>query len=221
MQFVIGEADYLLNVKKMTQTSSVFEKTYTYYLEQISQRNLKALEDKLGIQVLDNEAVIKVFSQSYRVSGKGIIGPSEKRPSFDICIILSKYILLCPDFPTHKKGWVSYRDFKDSGPLLKFYANDVERPIAHQFSGKINALKNAAKALGGYPPQLELSYDVSMQFDILPKIPLLLLFNDMDKNFSSACSVLFQNDADKFLDAECLAMVGVLLNNCLKKISSA
>ncbi|MBW2180459.1 MAG: DUF3786 domain-containing protein [Deltaproteobacteria bacterium] len=203
----------------MTKTDSVFEQTYQHYLTQISQLNLIDLKERLGIRIHDNQAIVEVFGQPHRISGEGIIGPSEKRPSFDICIILSKYILLCPDLPTQKKGWVSFRDFKDSGPLLKFYANDVEKAIADRFSGKINTLKENGKTIGGYSPNLELSYDFCMQFDVLPKIPLLLLFNDADNEFPAACSVLFQNDAEKYLDAECLSMVGVLLLTRLRKAS--
>jgi len=204
----------------MTKTESVFKQTYHHYLTQISHLNLKDLQERLDIQVCDNEASVKVFGHPHRISGDGIIGPSEKQPSFDICIILSKYILLCPDSPTQKKGWVAYRDFKDSGPLLKFYANDVERPIAERFSGKINALKECGESIGGYSPDIELSYDFCIQFDVLPKIPLLLLFNDADKEFPATCSVLFQNDAEKYLDAECLSMVGMLLLTRLRKASA-
>ena len=201
----------------MTDSESVFEQTYKHYLAQISQLNLKDLQETLDIHVHDNEAIIDVFGQPHRVSGKGIFGPSNIRPTFDICIILSKYILLCPDLLPRKTGWVSYRDFKDSGPLLKFYANDVEKPIANRFTGKIKALNEAGTTIGGYKPDIDISYDFSMQFDVLPRIPLLLLFNDSDKEFPAACSVLFQSDAEKYLDAECLSMVGVLLNRRLKK----
>jgi len=201
----------------MTDSESVFEQTYKHYLAQISELNLKDFQETLDIHVHDNEAIIDVFGQPHRVSGKGIFGPSNIRPTFDICIILSKYILLCPDLLPRKTGWVSYRDFKDSGPLLKFYANDVEKPIANRFTGKIKALNEAGTTIGGYKPDIDISYDFSMQFGVLPRIPLLLLFNDSDKEFPAACSVLFQSDAEKYLDAECLSMVGVLLNRRLKK----
>jgi hypothetical protein len=201
----------------MTDPEPVFEQTYRYYLGQIAELNLKDFQDVLGIHVHENEAIIDVFGEPHRISGNAITGPSNIRPTFDICIILSKYILLCPDILPQKTGWVSYRDFKDSGPLLKFYANDVERPIANRFTGKIDALKEAGTAIGGYKPDIDLSYDFAIQFDVLPRIPLLLLFNDADNEFPASCSVLFQNDAEKYLDAECLSMVGVLLNRRLKK----
>ena len=53
-------------------------------------------------------------------------------------------------------------------------------------------------------------------FDALPKIPMLLLFNDKDDEFPAQCSVLFENRAQKFLDMECLAMVGMHFFEYLK-----
>lgn len=204
----------------MTKNDTVFEQTYQDYLTQISHRNLNDLKEILGLTIDNNKAVLSVFGKRHTISGNDIIGPSGKRPSFNTCIILSKYILMCPDTPTLKKGWVSYRDFKDSGPLLKFYANDVERPIAEAFSSKLEKLRTACKALDGYSPDIELAYDLCIQFDALPKIPLLLAFNDADKDFAASCSVLFQNDADKYLDAECLSMLGVSLFRRLTKAST-
>jgi len=61
------------------------------------------------------------------------------------------------------------------------------------------------------------SYDLSMQFNALPKIPLVMLFNDADDEFSATCSVLFEGRAENYLDPECLAMVGRYLFTSLKK----
>jgi len=45
---------------------------------------------------------------------------------------------------------------------------------------------------------------------------LLLLFNDKDDEFPAQGSVLFEKRAEKFLDMECLAMVGMLFFEYLK-----
>ena len=145
------------------------------------------------------------------MENKNISDHSGKKPSFDICIILCKYILLCPENLLNQTGWVSYRDFKDSGPLTTYFSNDVERAIAGHFSGKTNEMKKACRLLGGQAPEIEVSYDLAMKFDVLPRIPLLLLFNDADEGFPAHCSVLFEKRADTFLDAECLAIAGRLL----------
>jgi hypothetical protein len=134
-------------------------------------------------------------------------------------VILCKYLLLCPTHPTGGSEWVSFRDFKDSGPLTTYFDNDVEKPIARFFSGRTHLLEQASKSLEGYPPDLELSYDVSVGFDLLPRVPVLLLFNDRDEEFSATASVLFEKRADQYLDAECLAMSGSYLFAMLKKAS--
>jgi hypothetical protein len=95
--------------------------------------------------------------------------------------------------------------------------NTVERPMARDFTGRLGQLEKAAKNLSGRSPDIELSYDIGLCFDVLPKIPSLLLFNDQDDEFPAQCSVLFEKRAAKFLDMECLAMVGMLLSEYLRE----
>jgi len=126
---------------------------------------------------------------------------------------------MCPtDFP-RGEGWASYRDFRDTGPLTVYFPDNVERPIAAHFSGKLDRLKAASLALGGFPPASAPAYDLVMQFNALPRIALLLLFNDADAEFPAQCSVLFQKTADQFLDPECLAMLARILSVRLYKVA--
>ena len=113
-------------------------------------------------------------------------------------------------------NWVSYKDFKDAAPLIHAFYNTVTHPIAETFSGRLKELEKAAKRIGGDTPADTFSYDLSLRFDALPKVPILLLFNDKDDEFPAQCSVLFEKRAEKFLDMECLAMVGMLFFHLLK-----
>jgi hypothetical protein len=201
----------------MTSKNPVFEKTYKYYLAQVASIDFKPIERKLGVHAEGNDVTITLFGRPYKVSENGITNPEGKRPSLDICVILFKYLLLCPDVYPKEKEWVSFRDFKDSGPLTIYFAHDVEMAIAAYFTGRLDDLKEASKPLAGYPPDIEVAYDLAMQFDALPQVPVMLLFNDADDEFPAKSSVLFERRAEKYLDAECLAMVGGRLLTCLKK----
>jgi hypothetical protein len=116
-------------------------------------------------------------------------------------------------------NWMSYRDFKDAAPLIQAFYNTVTQPIAETFSSQLAKLENAGKKIGGYPPADEYPYDLAMQFDALPKVPMLLLLNDKDDEFPAQCSVLFEKRAQKFLDMECLAMVGTHFFRNLKVLA--
>lgn len=192
----------------MAEKSTVFEETYRKYLEEIAVLDLTALEKRLGMVTEDGKTTVSYFGQTYEVSGSGIRDLSGKPPRFDLRVVLCKYILLCPDTEPDDGGWAAYRDIPGSGPLLVYFSNDVENPIAAHYSGRLEGLVKRCKAFGGAAPDADLSYDCAMQFAPLPKIPLLLLFNDADDEFPASCSVLFRQSAGKYLDLESLAILG-------------
>ena len=195
----------------MPDKAPIFEKTYQDYLAQIGGLDLNALEDKLGMQVSEGKAIIPFFGQPYAVSRDGIYGPGGKKPHLSTSVILCKYLLMCPEYEPREADWVSFKDFKDAAPLIHAFATTVTNPISKIFSGRPSALEKASKKIGGHAPAETFSYDVSIKFDALPRVPLLLLFNDKDKEFSAQCSVLFEKRTEKYLDMECVAMVGMLL----------
>jgi len=198
-------------------SKNIYDLTYRNYLAQIEGLDLALLGEKLGCEAEGNEVLIPLFGKLHRVSEKGIVDPSGKQPALDLCVVLFKYLLLCPEVPPKEKEWVSYRGLKDSGPLTNYFANDVERAIAEHFTGARDQLEKASLTLGGWPPAMEVSYDLSVQFDALPRVPMMVLFNDSDDEFPAKCSLLFENRAEHYLDAECLAMLGRLLFTYLKE----
>jgi hypothetical protein len=204
----------------MTTKETVFQRTYEDYVAQLNGIDDECVEQNLGVQVQGNEITIPFFGKPYKVSDSGIAGPSGRKPTLDICVILCRYLLLCTDVHPREEEWVSFRDLKDSAPLTDYFANNVERAIATHFAGKLRDMEEASKRVGGYPPTLEVTYDLVTQFDALPRIPIIMLYNDVDDEFPAKCSVLFELRAERYLDAECLAMVGTLLFINLKKAES-
>jgi hypothetical protein len=200
----------------MSVMSPVFKETYKNYLDQVAGLEFKSLETKLGIRAEKDKLVIPFFGRLYTISKKSIVDPTGKQPSLEISVVLCKYLLLCPETAPPGDDWVSYRDFRDSVPLTGFYATSVEQSLARHFSCRIDDLEKSCKILGGFSPDIELSYEISRQFNPLPKVPLLMLFNDADEEFPAHCSILFKRNAEAYLDAECLAILGMLLSVFLR-----
>lgn len=197
--------------------NDVYEKTYQYYLSQYDTIDFKSLEANLGVHLKDDGIVVPLFKKPYRVSAEGVTAPDGHRPALYISIILFKYLYMCPDICPSNRQWASFKDLKDSGPLTTYFANDIERPIAVHFSGKKEDLKTASQKLEAYPADLESAYDLAFCFDALPKVPVLVLFNDADDEFPPACSLLFEACAEKYLDPECLSMIAGYLVERLKR----
>jgi hypothetical protein len=198
-----------MNKKNKMEKKHVYEQTYNEYLSRIAALDLKFSADKLGLGMSGEDVIIPFFGKLHRVSMRGIADPSGRQPHLSVSVILCNYLLMCPMIEPLGGNWMSFKDFKDAAPLIQAFFNTVTLPIAKSFSTRLTDLEHAAEILGGYPPTDDLPYDFSMQFDALPKVPLLLLLNDQDEEFPAQCSVLFEKRVEKFLDMECLAMVGV------------
>lgn len=201
----------------MAVTSPAFKETYAYYLAQIANIDMAPRAAILGIRVEKDEAVIPFLGRSYRVSSRGIKDSAGEQPFLGIGVILSKYILLCPDRPSLDKEWVSYKDFKDAAPLSGSFATNTEHAIAEHFAGRLDDLASACKRLGGLDPGLDLPYQLEMKLYPLPKVAVLILFDDADDEFPSQCKVLFERRAEQYLDPECMAILGMVLFDSLKK----
>jgi hypothetical protein len=204
----------------MESKSRVFEKHYNDYLHQLNALDFQGVAEKLGGRIDKNShgksLKMSLLGQVYGISPQGITDSAGKKPAYDICIILCRHLLMCPDILPHDPQWVAFRDLKDAGPLTVYFRDNVEQAIAKGFSGKIEALRQGMAALNGYAPDLDVSYDLALQVDGLAKIPMLLLFNDAEESFPAECSLLFERQVETYLDAECIAMLGYRLAGQLK-----
>lgn len=193
------------------QKSPVFEEIYSHYLSEIGNINYLEKSEILGVDRHEDCLIIPLYSRKYRVSAKGIIDLSGAYVSPAIRVILSKYVLTCEYFtPDISDKYMTFRDFKDSSPLVSYFTNQTSKTLENSFSGNISILRRCCEDLGGIKQQTE-SFDCSFLFQALPRVAVVLNFNDKDEIFPAACTMLFRKSARQFLDMECLAMIGTLL----------
>ena len=198
----------------------VLDEIYEEYLAELSLLDLGAIQGRLGVEIDGDAALVPFYGVPYRVSPSGITDGRGARPSHSVSVVLCKYLLLSPDSEPTDTGWVTYREFKDAGPFVAGFAANAERPIGRLFSGRLPELERAAAAYSGHPSDMGVSCDLAVRFDALPRVPLAMLFNDRDEDFPAQCSLLFQKSAAKYLDMECLAIVGWALAEWLQRSMS-
>ena len=139
----------------MLQQSEIFEKHYDDYCAQIAGIDLDSVKERLGLRNDGERTFLSFFNRDYSVSGEGILDASGNRPNYGVCVIIAKYILLCPDRLHHDPEWVSFKDFKRTSHFtnVNFFKSDTERAIEKHFSGKVDLLAKAGEALGGDSPR--------------------------------------------------------------------
>ncbi len=193
----------------------VYNETYRRYLDRLKTMRFDGKEAVLGVTLAGNDVAVPYFGRTVRLTPYGLEDEAGRRPAFADCVVICRYLIMCPSFEPKKTNWVAFRDFPDAGPLTVFWADTVEGTLAKAFAGRRDALQKSCDALGGIVPEMDISCDLVRRFTPLPKVPLLLVFNDADEAFPAAVSVLFEKRASTYLDGESQAVLGHMLANRL------
>jgi hypothetical protein len=199
----------------MKEEAAIFESIYADYLAQVARLDVAAIADQLGVEVQDDEIRIPFFHKAFSLTPRGIADEKGHKPHHALCVVLCKYLLLCPAALKADEALATYKDFKDGAPYVMGFKNTAERPIARYFSGHAEALVNRCLHLGAKPYQSDIACQMAFEFAALPRVPLYLLFNDADEEFPAQCTLLFRKSAADYLDMECIAMVGSILASWL------
>ena len=192
--------------------AKVFEETYQNYLQALSEINFQERAERLGGKFSDGGIFLTFFNKNYFID-RAITDThgTDLKPSFAVKVVLCKYILMCPPVsPVSSAEYVTFREFKDSAPLHSYFANNTNKILEQSFSGNLEKLRASCRVAGGNEIS-NAGYDVSFTFKALPRIPIILNFNDSDDMFAAKTSVLFQADAENYLDMECLAITATYL----------
>lgn len=199
----------------MSEKAAVFETTYQNYLNQLTAIDYLSRADRLGADVAGEALTIPVYGTPYSISRDGVRDADGAQANFAISVVLCCYILQCPATVPLAGDWMTYREFRNAGPLVGYFTANTQKIIETTFAGNPTGLVNACQSLGGRPFDDGSAHDISLIFDFLPRIPVLLRFNDKDSEFPAQCAIMFPQSAEAFLDMECMAIGGTLLAGTL------
>lgn len=193
----------------MTHKAPVFEKIMQDYLHQVTCiANREKVAASLGATISEGIYRISFFDEIYTVSSNSVSNADGRTASHAVAVLLCKYLLLCPAIPSDDTSLATYKDFRDSAPYVIGFRNTAEHPIADGFAHDLPRLKKRCQELGGRTVDTEVSCDLAVRFQALPNVPVLLIFHDADEEFPAEATILFQKNAESYLDMECLAIVG-------------
>ena len=195
-------------------SSAIFKQNYDNYCTQLSTIDFGKIEFILDIH--DNE--VPFLGKKYFVSGDGIKGEDEQQASYTVAIVIAQYILQCPNELYLSNEWVSFKDFTSGAYTgTELFMSKPQNSAKKLFTGKMDALKKACETYGGKPLDMDVPYEVAYRFDILPRISVVILFNDADEDFPAQCKTLFQKHVEYYIDPESLVIaLGYLFNKLYK-----
>ena len=157
----------------MSEKAAVFGTTYQNYLGELADIDFLSRAERLGAEVAGEALVIPLYGTPYTISRDGVLNSRGAQANFAISVVLCCYILQCPETVPLAGDWMTYREFRNAGPLVGYFTANTQKIIETAFAGNPAGLVNACQHLGGQPFDDGSSYDISLTFDFLPRSPVL------------------------------------------------
>lgn len=196
---------------KASEASGGYRNIYLDLTRRLAHIDIAASARKLGLALnAVNEAEVPFLGKKYLVSTAGVRRSDGKRFPDSMGSVLCHYILNGSQYrPAGRMATFS----ELAGPLFKqgsYAKGALERPLIKRFQGCTGELLAAASLLGGRLAGEAGMGAVSLLFDLLPNIPMQVIFYDRDDEFPARATLLYDQNATRFLEFEFLAVLVTL-----------
>ena len=185
-----------------------YRRIYQDLIGRLATADISAGARNLGL-VLNSSGEVEVsfLNRKYRLSEKGVTRTDGAKVLDTLGSVLIQYIF---NGSRSEAAWRFVTLSELAGPLFTegAYSHDaLELPLIKRFKGKMPELMAAAESLGGWPGGEAGLGGISLIFELLPKIPVKLIFYDSDDEFPARASLLIDQNATDFLEFEFMAVL--------------
>jgi hypothetical protein len=187
---------------------SGYEQIYLGLKPRLSECDLAKSARRLGLKVLPSgEVAVEFCGREYLITREGV-NPADGQPvDVNYRSVLAYYILSKGSGePEHSfvplrslSGMIDGQNTHDKGLLLK--------PLLREFADDYDGFQRAARKLGGVLEGISADGGHCWSFQVLPKIPVRLVFYEADDEFPADVQIFFDRGARRFLEFECLAFL--------------
>jgi hypothetical protein len=192
---------------------------YSDLLARLSSADIALSSHHLGLTLnADAEAEIPFLRSKYLILRQGVRRSDGKKVPDAIGSVMIHYIL--NGSPARPCGqFVTLAEL--AGPLFKhssYSAGALEAPIVKRFQGRVPELLAIAESVGGHLGGEAGLGAVSLILEMLPHIPLQLIFYDRDEEFPARATLLYDANAIKMIEFEVLAVLATVFVQSLIKL---
>lgn len=185
------------------------------YLGVILKQDNDCICDILGLQKTEKGYRFTFFHRPILLDHQDFVDLSGEELPIAVKAVLCKYMRNCPqEVSENSVKLVTFREFSKDSKLFYNFTENTSKTIEQTFSNRVGELKEKCKQIYGMPVSNP-SYDLSIRFKALPRIPITLQFNDVDEMLPAKATFLFHEDAVNYLDIKSLGSITTYLTGIL------
>jgi hypothetical protein len=193
--------------------SSGYEQIYEGLIPKLRQCDLAEAAGRLGLSLRPGGSLaVNFLGREYAISSQGVNPVDGKPVNVNNRSVLAYYTLSQgAGQPAFSYVPISYH----AGPGILFSTNIkwMTDPLGKMFSGNYQLFSETLAKLDGVFIGSLKSDGYLWEMQVLPKIPLQIIYHEGDDEFPCEVQLLFDKNASLFLEFECLAF----LQGCLVK----
>ncbi|MBF0321204.1 MAG: DUF3786 domain-containing protein [Nitrospirae bacterium] len=172
--------------------------------EDIKDIDLKSVASDLGAEVLDTGIGIRSLGRDFKLGDDREITSDGKVTPWEKILILIYVKTGGSGQPTGR--WVSFIDLKGGGVKVEAIRKEFEEPMSELFNKSPEEAVAAIEGLGAVQVTGQAS-EMAWICELMPKIPILLLYWPADTEFPARFKSVFDASADRFLDVESIVFL--------------
>jgi len=186
-------------------------------LEQLAGVTKEELTRRGGLARDGDHLVLELLGKAYSISWPDL---AVRKPDGGACpdhlrVLFLDYLCQGDGSPPTGK-WVGYQELPDGAFYRQAFQGYSGDRLVRELGGDAESFCRAAEAVGG--ERFEMG-DAGYVFQVLPNIPLAIVWWAGDDEFPANATVLFDEIAGRYLPTDGLALLGSMLCSALRKVA--
>lgn len=192
-----------------------YDSIYLELIAKLSELDFQESADRLGLEYVDGGAQLRFLKREYRITIDGV-EPLDGQPVNVNNLSVLLYYILSKGQGEPQNSYVPFESIPRMIGGLHAQSRLMNTPLERYFGNDHVKFSEAAQKLGGIEEKSKAGKHL-WKFDVLPKIPLQLVFYEADDDFPAEIQIMLDRTAIQFLEFECLAfMVGCFVRALIK-----
>ena len=184
-------------------------------IARLSGCDVQEAADRLGLEYVDGGIRVRFLGREYRIAADGVEPVDGHRVDVNTRSALL-YYLLSKGQGDPEGAYVLFEAIPRMISGLSAQNRLMNAPLERQFGNDYAKFSDAARRLGGREGESGVGKHL-WGFNVLPKIPLRIVFYEADEEFPASIQIMLDRTALRFLEFECLAfMVGLFVRALIK-----
>lgn len=182
-----------------------YDSIYLGLITKLSECDFQESADRLGLEYVDGGIQVNFLKREYRITLDSV-EPLDGQPVNVNNRSVLLYYLLSKGRGDPENSYILFESIPGMISGLNVQNRLMNTPLEQYFGGNYVKFSEAAVKLGGKEEESQVGKHL-WKFNVLPKIPLKIVFYEADDEFPVNIQIMLDKTALQFMEFECLAFL--------------